>query len=134
MHVIGMEMHKNYSAVAVTNEQGDLVERCRLNHRHREELIGYFNQFPSRTQVVMEATCGWGWLSELLQDLGLEVKLANPSKVKIVFNISYCCIAKILLEDFCISTIEIGAIPFIFPEIHPVSDSLSLAGLGQSVP
>ena len=32
----------------------------------------------------MEATCGWGWLSELLQDLGLEVKLANPSKVKII--------------------------------------------------
>ncbi len=32
----------------------------------------------------MEATCGWGWLSEVLQDLGLEVKLANPSKVKII--------------------------------------------------
>jgi transposase len=84
MHFIGMDIHKNYSSVAVTNERGDLVDRCRLNHRHREELIGYFNQFPSRTQVVMEATCGWGWLSELLQDLGLEVKLANPSKVKII--------------------------------------------------
>jgi len=84
MHFIGMDIHKNYSSVAVTNEQGDLVDRCRVNHRHREELIGYFNQFPSRTQVVMEATCGWGWLSELLQDLGLEVKLANPSKVKII--------------------------------------------------
>ena len=32
----------------------------------------------------MEATGGWGWLSEVLQDLGLEVKLANPSKVKII--------------------------------------------------
>jgi transposase len=32
----------------------------------------------------MEACCGWGWLSDLLQDLGLEVKLANPSKVKII--------------------------------------------------
>jgi hypothetical protein len=58
MHFIGMDIHKNYSSVAVTNERGDLVDRCRVNHRHREELIGYFNQFPSRTQVVMEATCG----------------------------------------------------------------------------
>jgi len=84
MHYIGMDIHKNYSQVAVTDEQGDLVDRCRIDHRHREELVGYFNRFPSKTQVVMEATCGWGWLSELLQDLGLEVKLANPSKVKII--------------------------------------------------
>ena len=57
----------------------------------------HFNQFPLKTsefgsqlsqmtcgQVVMEATCGWGWLSEVLQDLGLEVKLANPSKVRTI--------------------------------------------------
>jgi len=84
MEYIGMDIHKNYSTVAVTDERGDLVDRCRIDHRHREELVGYFNRFPSKTQVVMEATCGWGWLSELLQDLGLEVKLANPSKVKII--------------------------------------------------
>jgi transposase len=84
MEYIGMDIHKNYSSVAVTNERGDLVDRCRIDHRHREELVGYFNRFPSKTQVVMEATCGWVWLSELLQDLGLEVKLANPSKVKII--------------------------------------------------
>jgi transposase len=84
MEYVGMDIHKNYSSVAVTDERGDLVDRCRIDHRHREELVGYFNRFPSKTQVVMEATCGWGWLSELLQDLGLEVKLANPSKVKII--------------------------------------------------
>lgn len=84
MEYIGMDIHKNYSSVAVTDERGDLVDRCRIDHRHREELVGYFNRFPSKTQVVMEATCGWGWLSELLQDLGLAVKLANPSKVKII--------------------------------------------------
>ena len=84
MHYIGMDIHKNYSSVAVTDEQGDLVDRCRLNHRHQEELVEYFKRFQSKTQVVMEATCGWGWLSELLQDLGMEVKLANSSKVKII--------------------------------------------------
>lgn len=84
MHYVGMDIHKNYSSIAVTDERGDLVDRCRLNHRHREELVEYFKQFRSKTQVVMEATCGWGWLSELLQDLGMEVKLANPSKVKII--------------------------------------------------
>lgn len=84
MLYVGMDIHKNYSSVAVIDEQGALVDRRRVSHRYREELTRYFNQFSSKTQVVMEATCGWSWLSELLQDLGLEVKLANPSKVRII--------------------------------------------------
>jgi transposase len=32
----------------------------------------------------MEATCGWGWLSELAQEYGLAVKLAHPGKVRII--------------------------------------------------
>ena len=84
MFYVGMDIHKNYSSVAVIDERGDLVDRRRVSHRYREELTGYFNQFSSKTQVVMEATCGWGWLSELLEDLGLEVRLANPSKVRII--------------------------------------------------
>jgi transposase len=91
MFYVGMDIHKNYSSVAVIDERGDLVDRRRVSHRYREELTGYFNQFPLKMsefgscgQVVMEATCGWNWLSELLQDLELEVKLANPSKVRII--------------------------------------------------
>ena len=84
MYYVGMDIHKKYSSVAVIDEQGVLVDRHRVDHRYREEVTGYFNQFPLKTQVVMEAPCGWGWLSEVLQDLGLEVKLANPSKVKII--------------------------------------------------
>jgi len=84
MVYVGMDIHKKYSSVAVIDEQGSLVDRRRVSHRYREEVTEYFNQFPLKTQVVMEATCGWGWLSEVLQDLGWAVKLANPSKVKII--------------------------------------------------
>ena len=84
MYYIGMDIHKNYSSVAVIDRRGNLVERGRVEHRYREEFRAYFTRFPLKTQVVMEATCGWGWLSEVLQDLGLEVKLANPSKVRII--------------------------------------------------
>jgi transposase len=85
MLYVGMDIHKNYSSVAVLDEKGDLVDRRRVSHRYREELTGYFNESrQGGTQVVMEATCGWSWLSDLLQDLGLEVRLANPSKVRII--------------------------------------------------
>jgi len=62
MLYVGMDIHKNYSSVAVIDEQGALVDRRRVSHRYREELTRYFNQFSSKTQVVMEATCGWSWL------------------------------------------------------------------------
>ncbi|MCK4224140.1 MAG: hypothetical protein KAX39_03100 [candidate division Zixibacteria bacterium] len=53
-----MDIHKNYSSVAVMNDGGEIVEGGGVNHRYGEELIGYFNEFPSKTQVVMEAVCG----------------------------------------------------------------------------
>lgn len=84
MYYIGMDIHKKHSSVAVTDEEGCLVETRKVNHLYREELTRYFGQFPSGTQVAMEATCGWSWLSELLQGLSLEVKLAHPSKVRII--------------------------------------------------
>jgi transposase len=84
MYYVGMDIHKKYSSVAVIDEQGVLVDRHRVDHRYREEVTEYFNQFASKTQVVMEATCGWAWLSDVLQDLGLEVRLANPSKVRVI--------------------------------------------------
>jgi transposase len=80
MVYVGMDIHKHYSSVAVIDQEGETVERSRAEHRFREELLGYFNKFPKETQVVMEASCGWGWLSEVLEDMGLKVKLAHPSK------------------------------------------------------
>ncbi|MFQ6003009.1 MAG: hypothetical protein ACE5KJ_04615 [Candidatus Zixiibacteriota bacterium] len=46
MYYVGMDIHKNYSSVVVIDEQGSLVDRHRVNHRYREEVTGYFNQFP----------------------------------------------------------------------------------------
>jgi hypothetical protein len=54
MPYVDKNIHKNYSSVAVIDEGGDLVDRHRAGHRHREELTGYLNQFPLITQVVME--------------------------------------------------------------------------------
>ena len=56
MLYVGMDIHKNYSSVAVIDEQGALVDRRRVSHRYREEMTGYFTKFPLKTQVVMEAT------------------------------------------------------------------------------
>lgn len=84
MYYVGMDIHKRFSQIAVIDKTGRVVERHRLNHSPKEELCDYFNQFPQDTQVVMEPTCGWGWLSDEISALGLEVILAHPLKVRLI--------------------------------------------------
>lgn len=84
MLYVGMDIHKRFSQVAVIDESGEVKDRRRLNHTPKEELINYFNQFSQDTQVVMESTCGWGWLSDCVSNLGLEVVLAHPLKVRLI--------------------------------------------------
>ena len=84
MFYVGMDIHKHFSQVAVVDESGKVIQQCRLNHTPPEELMSYFKQFPKDTQVIMEPTCGWNWLSDRLSDLGLEVILAHPLKVRLI--------------------------------------------------
>jgi len=84
MFYVGMDIHKRFSQVAVVDESGEIMDQHRLNHTPPEELISYFKQFPKDTQVIMEPTCGWGWLSDGISDLGLEVILAHPLKVRLI--------------------------------------------------
>ncbi len=44
----------------------------------------FFEQFPDKTPVSLEATLGWEWIGDLLQAQGLDVRLANPLKVKLI--------------------------------------------------
>jgi transposase len=79
-----MDIHKRFSQVAVLNEGGEVLDQRRLNHTPVEELIYYFNRFPKDTQVIMEPTCGWAWLSDRIGALGLEVILGHPLKVRLI--------------------------------------------------
>lgn len=84
MIYVGMDIHKRFSQVAVLDESGEVLDQRRLTHTPCEELRNYFNQFPKDTQVIMEPTCGWNWLSDRISDLGLEVILAHPLKVRLI--------------------------------------------------
>lgn len=84
MYYVGMDIHKRFSQVAVMDECGELLDQRRLNHTPKEKLCEYFNQFPNETQVIMEPVSGWNWLSDCISDLGLEVVLAHPSKVRLI--------------------------------------------------
>ncbi len=78
----GMDVHYKFSNVTFRDPSGKVVRRQRLDHRHRKELQERLNRWPTGIPVVMEASFGWGWLSDLLEEAGQEVQLSNCYKVE----------------------------------------------------
>lgn len=78
----GMDVHYRFSNVTFRDSSGEVVRRERLVHPGRDRLRERLNRWPSGIPIVMEASFGWGWLSDLLQEAGLEVHLSNCYKVE----------------------------------------------------
>ena len=79
---IGIDLHRRRSFVAAIDEQGELsLQRRIVNDREAFlELLGD----PNGTHVALEATYGWEWLAELLEDVGYELHLAHPLRTRAI--------------------------------------------------
>jgi transposase len=79
---VGIDMHRRRSFVSVISEEGEVsLQRRIVNDREAFlELLGE----PEGTQVALEATYGWEWLAELLEDAGYELHLAHPLRTRAI--------------------------------------------------
>lgn len=78
----GMDVHHKFSNVTFRDSDGGVVSRQRLDHPNREALAAHLRDWPHGLPVVMEASFGWGWLSDMVEAAGLEVHLSNCYKLK----------------------------------------------------
>ena len=78
----GMDVHYKFSNVTFRDASGKVVSRQRLDHPDRKQLQQRLRCWPAGIPVVMEASFGWGWLSDLLQEAGQQVHLSNCYKVE----------------------------------------------------
>ncbi len=78
----GMDVHYKFSNVTFRDASGRIVSRQRLDHPDREQLQKRLSRWPTGIPVVMEASFGWGWLSDLVEEAGMEVYLSNCFKVE----------------------------------------------------
>lgn len=79
---VGIDLHRRRSQIAIIDEQGELsLSRRIVNDRDTfRELLGD----PDRAHVALEATYGWEWLAELLEDTGYDVHLAHPLRTRAI--------------------------------------------------
>ena len=68
---------------AVLDEQGQLIDRCRLASEP-VTLQQYFRRFKPPPQVALEACYNWGYFFDILQDCASEVVLAHPLKTRLI--------------------------------------------------
>ena len=80
---VGMDVHRKRSQVAVLDARGVQVLNRNLPN-DPAELLTVLGGLASGTPVAFEAAYGWGWLVELLEDLGLEPHLVHPTRCKAI--------------------------------------------------
>jgi len=78
----GMDVHYKFSNVTFRDSAGNVVRRERLEHPQRDQLRARIGRWPKGMPVVLEASFGWGWLSDLMAQAGLDVHLSNCYKVE----------------------------------------------------
>jgi len=64
------------------NKAGNVVTRERLDHPDREALRRRLSQWPKGVPAVLEASFGWGWLSDEMSAVGIDAQLSNCFKVE----------------------------------------------------
>ena len=80
---MGVDYHKKFSQVAVVNERGKTLLNRRLPN---EKLIfkRFLEQMDQPYQGVVEASRTWGVMYDMLEDLGVDMKLAHSLKVRAI--------------------------------------------------
>ena len=81
---IGMDLGDKHTQVCVLDAQGEIVETLRV----RTTRQGLTDQFSKRSsaRIAMEAGTHSGWVSRLLKGFGHDVLIANPRKLRLIYE------------------------------------------------
>jgi transposase len=73
----GVDTHKKYSRVVVTDSRGKMVAQASLSN-DVASFKDFFLQMNEPVKAVVEAGRTWGIIYDMLEDLGADPVLANP--------------------------------------------------------
>ena len=83
MYYTGIDLHKKTSFITTIDESGKVVFRRNLANQ-QEHILEYFVNMDGRTKIVIESTCSWYWLHDLLKAHNFNVVISNPLKTKAI--------------------------------------------------
>ncbi|TMJ93378.1 MAG: IS110 family transposase [Actinobacteria bacterium] len=83
MNSVGIDLHRNRSQIAVIGGQGELSLSRRIVN-DRATFLELLASLEGESRIAVEATYGWEWLAELLEDAGYEIHLAHPVRTRAI--------------------------------------------------
>jgi transposase len=83
MNSVGIDLHRKRSHVAVIDDQGTEVLSRRIVN-DPATFLELLADLDGESQVALEATYGWEWLADLLEEAGYELHLAHPLRTKAI--------------------------------------------------
>jgi transposase len=78
---VGIDLHRRRSVIVRTTAGGEVLEAVRIAN-DLDRLNAVMARAGIDPEVVLEATYGWYWAVDALQDVGANVHLAHPLGVK----------------------------------------------------
>jgi transposase len=83
MNSVGIDLHRNRSHVAVIDDNGELKLSRRIVNG-RETFLELLAGLEGESEIAVEATYGWEWLAELLEEAGYDIHLAHPLRTRAI--------------------------------------------------
>jgi transposase len=74
---VGIDLHRRRSVIIRKNAAGELLSKVHIDNDPMALAAAVAAAGPE-PEVVLEATFGWYWAADLLQDMGCRVHLAHP--------------------------------------------------------
>ena len=80
---VGVDYHKRYSVATIMNEAGVILSQQRVSN-NPETLRQFAAQLPAGSTIALEATGSWYYFYELLENTGIDIRLAHPLKTRAI--------------------------------------------------
>ena len=78
---IGCDMHKKFSVFVSMDERGRVEAPVKVANDSLE-LQAYLHSLATGTPIAVEASGGWYWFVDVLEEAGLDVRLVHPLEAK----------------------------------------------------
>lgn len=83
MKFVGVDLHKKSLTLCVMNQAREVLQRARLSCAETERLCDLLRALGP-FEIVVEATVGYEWFTELVAPLATRTVLCHPKKMRII--------------------------------------------------
>jgi len=84
MIYIGMDIHKEFTVAVAKDRDGNIFSKGKFTNT-KKNFENFLKDFPQKeTLIVMESSSVWEYIYEILEEMGYNVKLANPVKTRAI--------------------------------------------------